>query len=76
MKRDEKKKMVDELRNLVNRLSVENESDTPDFVLAEYILGCLTAYKKAVRARDHWFDFKPWAGIEMVKLKKDKERDE
>lgn len=41
-----------ELRDLLNRHSVENESDTPDFVLSQYLLDCLAAYNCAVRARE------------------------
>lgn len=54
-----------ELTELINRYSVENESDTPDFVLAQYIGGCLTAFNRAIRLRDKWFRFKPFEkGIE------------
>lgn len=41
-----------ELENLLNRHSRENESDTPDFVLAEYMMRCLSAFECAVQARD------------------------
>jgi hypothetical protein len=43
-----------ELEYLINRFSKENESNTPDFILAEYLDDCLTAYDKAVAARDVW----------------------
>lgn len=48
----------EELRSLLNQYSVENDSDTPDFVLASYLLGCLNTYKDAVRARDKFWGFK------------------
>jgi hypothetical protein len=41
-----------EMASLVNRYSVENASDTPDYILARYIAQCLDAYGEAVRARD------------------------
>ena len=44
-----------DLRQLINRYSIENESDTPDFILAQYISGCLDAFKSAVRNRDRWY---------------------
>ena len=44
-----------ELRDLLNRHSRENDSNTPDFVLAQYLLGCLDAWNKAVCARDAWY---------------------
>ena len=44
-----------ELEHLINRFCLENESDTPDFILAEYIMGCLTAYETAVNKRGKWY---------------------
>ena len=40
------------LTSLVNRHSRENGSDTPDFLLAEYLMSCLKAYEAATTARD------------------------
>jgi hypothetical protein len=48
-----------ELVGLINTYCIENESDTPDFILTEYIMGCLDNYAKTTRARDKWFDFTP-----------------
>ena len=41
-----------ELEKLINQHSKENGSDTPDFVLAEYLNDCLSAYNKAVSKRE------------------------
>ena len=46
----------DELRALINRESKENGSDTPDFILAEYLIDCLRTWDQATRARDQWYD--------------------
>jgi len=43
-----------ELRALLNRYSRENISDTPDFILASYMLSCLTSFDTATRHRDEW----------------------
>lgn len=43
-----------ELENLINSHSMENESDTPDFILADYLLDSLAAFDKAVRCRHEW----------------------
>lgn len=43
------------LRELLNRTCMENESDTPDFILADYILMCLDTWAKIVRKRDKWY---------------------
>lgn len=44
-----------ELKNLINRFSIENKSNTPDFILATYIETCLKAYENATRHRDQWY---------------------
>jgi len=41
-----------ELEQLINKHSIENGSDTPDFILAEYMSSCLKAYGRAVQARE------------------------
>ncbi len=42
------------LTNLLNVHSMENGSDTPDFILATYLGHCLYAYNDAVSHRDKW----------------------
>ena len=34
-----------ELEDLINRFSKENGSNTPDFILAEYLEGCLSNFE-------------------------------
>lgn len=43
-----------ELKALINKYSKENGSDTPDFVLTNYLLGCLEAFDSAVKVRESW----------------------
>jgi len=43
-----------ELESLVNKHSIENESDTPDFILAQYLTGCLTVFTTAIQRREKW----------------------
>jgi len=50
---------VRELEELINSHSVENQSGTPDFILAEYLRGCLDNYAQAVKARDLWYGWTP-----------------
>ena len=45
----------DELEYLINRHSKENDSNTPDFILAEYMSACLSAYNTAVQQRETWY---------------------
>jgi len=43
-----------ELAALLNRYSIENESNTPDFILAKYVRACLLAYAEAVQETSRW----------------------
>ena len=43
------------LRSLINAYSLEGTSDTPDFILAQYLISCLAAYEAAIKRRDHWY---------------------
>lgn len=51
---------TEDLRAVINRHSMEGASNTPDYLLAEYLRDCLTAYGTAVSRRDHWFGIDPW----------------
>lgn len=44
-----------ELMSLLNRHSQENESDTPDFILAEYLIGSLKVFNESVNNRQIWY---------------------
>lgn len=44
-----------ELASLLNRFSAENGSNTPDFLLAEYLLGCLELFNQTTQSRAKWY---------------------
>jgi len=44
-----------ELETLINRHSRESGSDTPDFVLADFLHDCLRSFDLATNARDRWY---------------------
>lgn len=44
-----------EIETVINRHSKENGSDTPDFILAEYLHHCLVVFDQTVRQRDAWY---------------------
>lgn len=48
-----------ELKNLINRHSRENESNTPGFVLAAYLVECLRVFNEAIQAREKWYGRDP-----------------
>lgn len=54
-----------ELQHLINRNSIENGSNTPDFILAQYLQGCLNAFTTAIQQRETWYgrDARPGAPI-------------
>jgi hypothetical protein len=39
----------------INCVSAENGSDTPDFILAEFLTDSLAAFDKAVNRRETWY---------------------
>lgn len=53
-----------ELRALINKHSMEQSSETPDFILAEYLNDCLLAFGRAVSQRDRWYSSKENAPAE------------
>ena len=48
-----------DLEGLINRHSMENGSDTPDFMLANYLIACLDAFDEATRRREQWYGRNP-----------------
>lgn len=48
-----------EIAATLNRASLENESNTPDWILATYLLKCLEAFDGAVRQRERWYGRSP-----------------
>jgi len=44
-----------ELEQLLNKYSKENGSDTPDFILCNYLYMCLDTYDKTLQSREQWY---------------------
>lgn len=44
-----------DLKNLINRYSKENGSNTPDFILAKHLSVCLGAFDSATKEREAWY---------------------
>jgi hypothetical protein len=51
--------LQEDISALLNWHSAENPSNTPDFILAQYLLGCLEAYNTAVQQRETWYGRDP-----------------
>lgn len=59
-----------ELEGLINKYSVENGSDTPDFLIAEFMSNCLIAYQQVITKRDKWFGVDMWAADKISAQRK------
>lgn len=44
-----------DLEDLINRHSLENGSNTPDFILAEYLTDCLRTFDQYINRRETWY---------------------
>lgn len=53
--RSEKNEFVLELEKLINRHSLENGSNTPDFILAAYLKMCLLSFDSFINLRESWY---------------------
>lgn len=45
----------EEIRQVLNRYSAEAPSNTPDYILAKYLIDCLKAFNEAVSVRNQWY---------------------
>ncbi len=52
---DRNETFEEQLTHLLNRYSKENDSNTPDFILAEYMKSCLKIFNTAVQQRETWY---------------------
>jgi len=52
---DDRNEFRSEIKHALNRASAENGSDTPDHVLADYLLACPDAFDAATHARSSWY---------------------
>lgn len=65
---DQRPTFLESLGELINMYSIENGSDTPDYLLAEYLSDCLIAYQKVVTKRDKWFGVDMWSENKLSKV--------
>lgn len=57
-----------QLTATLNRHCAENDSNTPDWILAQYLIGCLSAFNQAVQQREDWYGIRhrPGESTEVV----------
>ena len=46
-----------DLAKLINIYSLEAVSNTPDFIIAEYLTNTLLEFDKLMRSRDNWYGY-------------------
>ncbi len=61
----EKTNLEKELAGVLNGECRENDSNTPDFLLAEFIMTCLEAFELASNKREVWYgvELKPGCSV-------------
>lgn len=60
---EKRKQIVDEFAAIINKYSLENDSNTPDFIIAEFLFECLLGYQLAVTKRILWFKPGDYKGV-------------
>ena len=57
--RDDKKieNFKRDLAKLINLYSLESVSNTPDFIIAEYLTNTLLEFDKLMQSRDNWYGY-------------------
>ena len=55
LKMVEKTSLVQGFTDLINTHCWENKSNTPDYILAEYLYNCLVSFNLAVNKRRKWY---------------------
>ena len=65
---ERRKKIVREFASVINRNSLEQDSGTPDFILAEYLVFCLENWNQCHKERAIWWDklSAAKAGVEQI----------
>ena len=53
--RQDYQEIVSDIARVVNKYSLEQESQTPDYILAEYMLKSLSDLNRLMRDRDYWY---------------------
>jgi len=56
----------EDLIALINTHSMENVSDTPDWILAEYLIACLKTFDAVTEAREEWYGRRTSQGCTLV----------
>lgn len=67
--KDEYKKFEKDIEKVININCIENHSNTPDFLLSEYLTKTLNLIGELITSRDNWYSIAPfpgWKGVEKI----------
>ena len=68
-------KFQSELTGLINSQCQENESNTPDYILARYLVKCLEAFNEATNDRSIWYQNDVGGRTKFLRAKELNDRD-
>lgn len=72
--KNNEKKLQKEIEQLMNKYNVDIQTDTPDFILAEYLMSNLRIYLVTKSDTEKWFGKRITInGIEEIESKGDKD---
>lgn len=52
---EQREELKFEFAGIINKMSLENQSDTPDFILASYLVTCFENFNLVTKARTAWY---------------------
>ena len=52
---DTRMEFANKVEEVINQFSIENKSNTPDYILAEFMVSCLAAFEATSLRREAWF---------------------
>ena len=55
MEAEKRDRLIKDFATAINKVSAENRSNTPDFILAYYLADCLEIFDRGVKIRDEWY---------------------
>lgn len=61
--------LLDDMEKIINKNCIENGSNTPDFLLANYLIEVLKIGQELIKERDKWYSINPqpaWGGSEKI----------
>jgi hypothetical protein len=62
---EKRQQFCKDLEHLINRYSLENGSNTPDFLLAEYLADCLEVFETSIQRREQWWGRGPGHSLKV-----------